>query len=94
MTVRKRRGPRCPQTWKWTSLDTVAETVPGVTDEMYQTLWAEMVRDERNPEEDWGLSDWKSDDPNRLEIAWRRLPIDLKDQLIPLLKAEDERRGR
>jgi hypothetical protein len=93
MTARKRRGPNCPKYWKYTSLDTLALCVEGVTHAMSWELMEAMVPDDRNPEDGWGPSDYKADSPNRLEVAWPKLSIELKEELVPLLKAEDKRRG-
>ena len=93
MTVRKRRGPNCPKGWKYTSLDALVECVEGVTHAMSWELMEAMVPDDRNPEDGWGPSDFKADSPNRLEVAWPKLSIELKEELVPLLKAEDKRRG-
>jgi len=80
--------PKCPSSLTLTTLDDVAETFDGVSEEVYDQLYLYSVADNRDPQDDWDPASWKAGSPNLIEKRWNELPLVLQYTLIKIAARE------
>lgn len=81
--------PKCPSSLTLTTLDDVAETFDGVSEDVSMQLYCHLVEDKRNIDGDWDPASWKAGSPNLVEKRWNELPLVLQYTLIKIAAAND-----